>query len=62
MRTKDKKQPLKKEETCKLLSEREIQDLARYIINEVESSTDISRGTTQRRKRLLPTPSSVMIF
>lgn len=62
MKDKNKKQPGKKEEICGQLSEQQVRDLARYIIGELESATDISRGTERRKKRILPPPASVMIF
>ena len=52
----------KKEKTCRQLSEQQVRELARCIISEAESATDISRGVRQRKKRLLPPPASVMIF
>lgn len=56
------KKNAKKEKTCRQLSEQQVRELARCIISEAESATDISRGVRQRKKRLLPPPASVMIF
>ncbi|WP_370761566.1 hypothetical protein [Bacteroides clarus] len=56
------KKNAKKEKTCRQLSEQQARELARCIISEAESATDISRGVRQRKKRLLPPPASVMIF
>lgn len=56
------KKNAKKEKTCRQLSEQQVRELARCIISEAESATDISRGVRQRKKRLLPPPASIMIF
>ena len=57
-----KKKDKKKEKACRQLSEQQVRELARYIINETESAADISRGVRKRKKRLLPPPASVMVF
>lgn len=57
-----KKKDKKKEKACRQLSEQQVQELARYIINETELAADISRGVRERKKRLLPPPASVMVF
>lgn len=56
------KKNAKKEKACRQLSEQQVRELARSIISEAESATDISRGVRERKKRLLPPPASVMIF
>ncbi|MDC7979752.1 MULTISPECIES: hypothetical protein [Bacteroidaceae] len=57
-----KKKDKKKEKACRQLSEQQVRELARYIINETELAADISRGVRKRKKRLLPPPASVMVF
>lgn len=54
----------KKERTsvCRLLQDYETERLARLIIEDVVSATDISRGTRRRRRRLLPPQGSVTVF
>jgi len=44
------KKNAKKEKTCRQLSEQQARELARCIISEAESATDISRGVRQRKK------------
>lgn len=57
-----RKKDKKTEKVCRQLSEQQTRELARCIIDEAESATDISRGVGERKKRLLPPPASVMVF
>lgn len=58
----ERKKERKKGKGMRQLSEQQVRELARSIISEAESATDISRGVRERKKRLLPPPASVMIF
>lgn len=49
-------------EVCRLLQDYETERLARLIIEDVMSATDISRGTRRRRQRLLPPQGNVTVF
>lgn len=51
----------KRKEACRLLQDYETERLARLIIVDVMSATDISRGTIRRRRRL-PPQGSVTVF
>lgn len=51
----------KEKEICKKLSELQLGDLARLIISEA-GCTDVSRGTSGRKKRKLPHAGATMIF
>lgn len=52
----------KGKKVCRLLQDYETERLARLIIEDIMSATDISRGTRRRRRRLLPPQGSVMVF
>ncbi|GAE84954.1 hypothetical protein [Bacteroides reticulotermitis] len=51
----------KEKETCRQLSESQMENLARLIIGEAEC-TDVSRGISRRRKRRLTPAGVTMIF
>ena len=51
----------KDKETCRQLSEQAKDGLARLIILSV-SSSHIRRGTSERKRRILPPPGSTMLF
>lgn len=52
----------KGKKVCRLLQDYETERLARLIIEDIMSATDISRGTRRRRRRLLPPQGSIMVF
>lgn len=54
-------QEKKDKETCRQLSEQAKDGLARLIILSV-SSSHIRRGTSERKRRILPPPGSTMLF
>lgn len=53
-----RKKDKKTEKVCRQLSEQQTRELARCIIDEAESATDISRGVGSGRKGFFPRPQA----